>query len=88
MLQKYLFEKKKFCIIPNKNLVGNNGIDKFAQNTTKENVLNKLDTTSMLSSDNNFLEVVHDKENDLWEEKNIFCNKKSILRNYVCRIFD
>lgn len=88
MLQKYLFDKKKLCIIPNKNLVKNNGIDKFAQNTLKRNILNLVEKYYIPTKDNKSWNVVYDYNNDIWEEKNLFGIKKNILKNYVSKFFN
>ena len=88
MLQKYLFDKKKLCIIPNKNLVKNNGIDKFAQNTLKRNILNLVEKYYIPTKDNKSCNVVYDYNNDIWEEKNLFGIKKNILKNYVSKFFN
>lgn len=87
MLQKYIFAKKKFCIIPNKNLVKNNGIDKFAQNTTNNNILNTINKYYVPMEINKSNNIMHDYKNDIWEEKNLFCLKKNIIKNYVYKFF-
>lgn len=87
MLQKFMFEKKKFSIIPNKNLVKNNGIDKYAQNTFKKNNLNALDKNFKLKKVNLTQDIIHDVKNDLWEERNLYGSTKNLILNYVKKVF-
>lgn len=87
MFQKFIFEKKKYSIIPNKNLVKNNGIDKFAQNTFKHNALNNLKKNFKLKKISLSKNIAYDKENDLWEEKFLFGSYKSLIFNYVKKFF-
>ena len=87
MFQKFIFEKKKYSIIPNKNLVKNNGIDKLAQNTFKKNTLNSLEKNFKLKMISLSEEIVYDKKNDLWEEKFLYGSIKSLIFNYVKKFF-
>ena len=87
MIQKFMFEKKKYSIIPNKNLVKNNGIDKFAQNTFKKNSLNDLEKNFKLRKVNLSQDTIYDEKNDLWEEKMLYGSIKSLISNYVKKKF-
>ena len=87
MLQKFMFEKKKYSIIPNKNLVINNGIDKYAQNTFKKNNLNAIGKNFKLKKINLTQHIIYDVKNDLWEERNLYGSIKSLILNHVKKFF-
>ena len=87
MLQKFMFEKKKYSIIPNKNLVKNNGIDKYAQNTFIKNNLNAVDKNFKLKKVNLTQDIIYDVKNDFWEERNLYGSIKSLISNYVKKFF-
>ena len=79
--------KKKYSIIPNKNLVKNNGIDKFAQTTLKKNNLNTIGKNFKLKKVNLTQDIIYDVKNDLWEERNLYGSIKSLILNHVKKFF-